>query len=226
MPDFRDAMQRVREVRSQFLMVGRRWDADITIPLTFNNKAWDSHLKSCVLKQGRQRGPGWIDYFVFTRGLYCVDLPPFVVGRVFWDNWLVWKALASKQPVIDASASVLAVHQNHDYGYHPQGKTGVFHGGEALRNHELTGGWQPLRTIADATEILGRDGLKPNRQRHWTAAKRYMRRAALSLFHDVIERVWFLLLGLSRPARRKLGLRAENLRRFFNRRASLSGKHS
>ena len=226
LPDFREAIQRVREKHAQFLMVGRRWDADIGIPLSFNNKGWNSQLKSCVLQQGRQRGPSWIDYFVFTRGLYGADVPPFVVGRVFWDNWLVWKALDSEHPVIDASTSVLAVHENHDYGYHPQGKTGVFHGVEALRNHELAGGWKHLRTIADATEILGRDGLKPNRLRHWSTAKRYARQAVRTLFHSGIERVWFLLLGLSRPARRKLGLRAENLRRFFNRRASLSGKHS
>lgn len=38
------------------------------------------------LQKGWRRGPEWIDYFVFTRGLYRAGLPPFVVGRVFWDT--------------------------------------------------------------------------------------------------------------------------------------------
>jgi len=226
LPDFRHAIQRVREKHAQFLMVGRRWDAEITVPLRFNNKAWESRLKSYMLQESRRRTPDWIDYFVFTRALYAADLPPFVVGRVFWDNWLVWKALDAHHPVIDASASVLAVHQNHDYGYHPQGKTGVFHGAEALRNHQLAGGWRHLRTIADATEVLANGGLKPNRLRHWSTAKRYARQAMRTLFHGGIERAWFFILGLTRPARRRLGLRAGNLRRRFSRTVSFSGKHS
>jgi hypothetical protein len=62
--------------------------------------------------------------------------------------------------VVDASDVIIAVHQNHDYRYHPQGKQGVFHGEEAGRNYELAGGWRHLRTIADADEVLREDGLK------------------------------------------------------------------
>lgn len=131
MGDFCAALKRVREKHSTFLMVGRRWDTEITAPLSFGNKDWESLLLWRVSRNGRRRGPEWIDYFVFSRGLHDDGVPPFVVGRVFWDNWLVWKAVASKHAVIDASARVVAVHQNHDYGYHPQGKQGVFFGAEA-----------------------------------------------------------------------------------------------
>ena len=226
MQDFGDAVKRVREMHSRFLMVGRRWDIEIAVPLGFGNKNWESLLRRRVLRNGRRRGPDWIDYFVFTRGLYPENLPPFVVGRVFWDNWLVWRALASNHPVIDESNAVLAVHQNHDSGYHPKGRQGVFFGNEAKWNYELAGGWRHLWTIADATEVLRKDGLKTNRLRHWAVAKRYGRQAARAVFHGGIERAWFFFLGLTRPARRKLGLRAENLRRMFSRAASLSGKHS
>ena len=41
---------------------------------------------------------------------------------------------------MDASESVLAVHQNHNYGYHPAGKTGVWTDELARRNYELAGG--------------------------------------------------------------------------------------
>lgn len=225
MRDFWNAVKCVREKHSQFLMAGRRWDIEISVPLSFGNKDWEPLLRRRVLQKGRRRGPEWIDYFVFARGLYK-DVPPLVVGRVFWDNWLVWKALASNHSVIDASSAVLAVHQNHDYGYHLQGKKGVFCGAEAARNYELAGGWRHLRTIADATEVLRQDGLKANRLRHWASANRYARQAARSLFHGGIERCWFFLLGLTRPVRHKFGLNAQNLQRFLSRAASLAGKHS
>lgn len=225
MEDFLDAVKRVREKHSQFLMVGRRWDIEIAAPLSFGNKDWEPLLRRRVLQKGRRRGPEWIDYFVFARGLYK-DLPPFVVGRVFWDNWLAWKALASNHSVIDASSAMLAVHQNHDYGYHSQGKKGVFCGAEAARNYELAGGWRHLRTIADATEVLRQDGLKANRLRHWAGAKRCVRQVGRVFLHGGIERAWFFLLELTRPVRRKFGWDAENLRRLYSRAASLSGKHS
>jgi len=225
MRDFCDTVSRVRSVYSQFLTVGLRWDVDIHEPLNFGDVEWESHLKSRVLKDGRRRGPEWIDYFVFTRGLY-VDVPPFVVGRVFWDNWLVWKALSSRHPAINASNAVLAVHQNHDYGYHAQGKRGVFRGVEARRNYELAGGWRHLRTIADATHVLRKDSLKANRFRHWSAIKRHGRQAARALFHSGIERAWFLVLRLTRPVRRKIGLNAESMRRLSGRMVSAPGKQS
>lgn len=225
MQDFCDAVRRVRERHWHFLMVGRRWDTEIAVPLSFESKDWEVPLRLRVLQNGRRRGPEWIDYFVFSRGPYGGDVPPFVVGRVFWDNWLVWKALAASFPVIDASEHVLAVHQNHDYGYHPNGKEGVFYGAEAGRNYELAGGWRHLRTIADATEVLGKDGLKPNRLRHWARAKRNARQAARSLLHGGIERAWFFVLALTRPVRRKFGLDAGNLRRVLNRTVSAQGKH-
>lgn len=226
MRDFLDALKRVRERHWHFLMVGRRWDSAITVPLSFGNRDWESLLRLRVSRNGRRRGPEWIAYFVFRRGLFGVDVPPFVVGRVFWDNWLVWKALAANRPVIDASEAVLAVHQNHDYGYHPQGKEGVFSGEEAGRNYELAGGWRHLRTIAGAGEVLYKSRLKANRLRHWASAMRYARQAGRIFLHGGIERAWFLVLGLTRPVRWKIGLNAGSLRRLLSRTVSASGKHS
>lgn len=226
MQDFCAAVDRVRDKHSHFLMVGRRRDTEITAPLSFGNRDWESLLRRRALRKGHQRGPEWVDYFVFSRGLYGERVPPFVVGRVFWDNWLVWKALASGHPVIDASACIVAVHQNHNYCYHSQGKKGVFDGAEAGRNYELAGGWKHLRTIADAAEVLHEEGLRPNRLRHWATVKRNVRQAGRSLFYSGIERAWFLVLGLTRPVRRKIGLNAKNLRGLLSRTVSASGKHS
>jgi hypothetical protein len=214
MQDFCSALERVKARRERFLMVGRRWDIEIHASCDFENKEWEARLRKQVLREGKQRTPDWIDYFVFSRGLYGGEFPPLVVGRVFWDNWLVWKALDGRCPVVDVSNAVMAVHQNHDYGYHPQGKQGVFHGAESGRNYQSAGGWKHLRTIADATEVLDEDELKPNRQRHWAGGKRYARQAMRVLFYGGLQRAWFFFLGLTRPVRRMLGLRAENLRRW------------
>jgi hypothetical protein len=213
MQDFCEALVRVRQAHSKFLMVGRRWDAEIHEPLHFERDDWRIQLREQVLRGGKQRTPDYIDYFAFSRGVLGAELPPLVVGRVFWDNWTVWKVRQSGQPVVDVSAAVMAVHQNHDYGHVPEGKHSVYYGTEARRNYELAGGWKHLRTIADATEVLREEGLKPNRLRRWAAVKRYLWQAWRVLLHDVIERVWFFLLGITRPARRALGLRAGTLPR-------------
>ncbi len=203
MHDFCRALERVRAMHREFLMVGRRWNTDITAPLPFAAPNWEEDLRTLVLRHGRRSTAEWIDYFAFSRGLYGPDMPPFVL-RVFWDNWLLWKALDSGKPVIDASRVVIAVHQNHDYSYHPQGKAGVWSGAEAGLNAQLAGGWRHLRTIADATEVLSPEKPKANVFRHLSAAKRYVRQAGRVLFYDVWHPVWFAFLNLTRPLRRPL----------------------
>jgi len=206
MQDFWRAIERVRAMHRQFLMVGRRWDTDITEPLPFERREWAEELRSLASRCGRKCTAEWIDYFAFSRGLYGPDMPPFVL-RVFWDNWLVWKALDSGKPVVDASRTVMAVHQNHDYSYHPQGKAGIWSGEEAGLNGRLAGGWRHLRTIADATEVLPPEKLKRNALRHWSTAKRYARQAGRVLLNDVWHPAWFELLNLTRPLRNALRIR-------------------
>jgi hypothetical protein len=213
MQDFRRALERVEAAHSQFLMVGRRWDTELSEAHDFTGENWQTRLQAAALLTGQQRAPEWIDYFAFTRSLYGSSVPPFVVGRVHWDHWLVWKARDSQQPVVDVSPVVIAVHQNHDYGYHPQGKLGVWHGKEAGRNHQLAGGWRHLRTIADATEVLRADGLKPNAKRYWSATKRYAAQGGRGLRCDIWQPVLFFLLAITRPLRHALGLRSEAFRR-------------
>jgi hypothetical protein len=155
----------------------------------------------------RLRGPEWIDYFVFRRGLYSGNMPALVLGRVHWDNWLVWKALDEGCAVVDASAAVMAAHQNHDYGYHPWGKQGVWNDEEAGNNYRLAGGWRHLRTIADASEVLGAGGLRTNWKREWSAGRRYAGYAWRFGRHRVWETAWFALLGMTRTVREAMGWR-------------------
>lgn len=211
--DFRQALERVLAAHKEFLMVGRRWDVDITQRRDFANPDWQKQLRNLAFLKGKQRTPDWIDYFVFSKGLFK-DLPPLVVGRVFWDHWMVWKALQMKKPVVDVSRAVVALHQNHDYRHHPLRKHGVWQGEEATANHKIAGGWNHLRTITDATERLTTKGLEANAGRHMAAGRRYMRQAGRVLLYRVAQPAWFAFLDLTRPVRDALGLRAAALRRF------------
>src|SRR6267154_1030162 len=160
--DFTRALSTVAAAHKEFLMVGQRTDVDIHSPWPFDRSTWQAELRDFALSTGKMRTPDFIDYFAFSRGLYGDNLPPLALGRAHWDNWAVWKVLHSKLPVVDVSPTVLAIHQNHDYGHHPQGKQGVYFGTEAARNAQLAGGWAHLRTIAHATETLGVGGVRPN----------------------------------------------------------------
>ena len=208
MDDFRRAVQQVALARRKFLMVGRRWDVNIARGCDFERADWQAELRKLAIRSARQRGPEWIDYFVFTRGLYAGNIPPMVVGRVHWDNWLVWKAQDAGCTVVDASDAAVVAHQNHDYGYHPWGKRGVWNDEEAGENYRLAGGWRHLRTIADASERLVGEPLRANRRRYWTAAKRYGRAGARTLLHGVLQRAWFWAMGVTRPVRTATGLRS------------------
>src|SRR3984893_1596037 len=197
--DFRVAAERVTALSGRFLMAGQRWDADITAPVNFYAPDWEASLRRQAFQANQQRPPQWVDYFAFSRGLYYQNTPPFVIGRPGWDNWLVWHARHSGARVVDATAVVQAIYQNHDYSYHPDGAAGVWQGEEAQENYALLEDGRYFATVENATHRLTREGLRPN-YRHWAVmAKRQGAR--------IRNAAWFGLMGLTRPLRHRLGLR-------------------
>ena len=200
-PDFTQAASTVRAAHESFLMVGRRWDTDVRGPIAFDDAMWNERLLEQARREARRQSGDWIDYFAFRRGLYQGKMPEMVIGRVYWDQWLVWKARQEGAVVVDASEAVMAVHQNHDYGYHPAGKTGVWTDELSRRNYELAGGRWHLRTIDDATHVLGPDGLRLNPRRRQRAAERILRTAR--------EAAWMTAMDWTRPVRRAMGQKAK-----------------
>jgi hypothetical protein len=202
MQDFRAALERVAHAHRTFLMVGRRWDTDITQPLDFADPLWQRHTQQLAHEKGTQQ-PAWsVDYFAFRRGLYP-QIPPLVIGRIWWDHWLVWKARQEGADVVDCSPVVRAVHQNHDYSYHPDQAKGVWTDELAKHNYELAGGRGHLYTIDDATHILTPEGEKSNVKRWWAPHWRYLR--------PKLAPMWFAALDATRPLRQLLGLRKTHL---------------
>src|SRR5882762_4397126 len=199
MEDFAEAAEKVSAAQKDFLMVGRRWDTDVTEPINFEDSEWEERLREKARAKANRQSGDWIDYFVFRRGLYLGKLPEMVIGRVYWDQWLVWKAMQEGAAVVDATEAVMAIHQNHDYGYHPAGKTGVWTDEWSRRNYELAGGRWHLRTIDDATHVLGPDGLKANPARNKRSAERVLRTAK--------DAAWVTAMDWTRPLRNAVGLR-------------------
>lgn len=160
MNDFTRAVQRVRRQKRKFLLVGQRWDVDLRKPLKFDKPGWDIRLKDYVKKNGTLHSVWAIDYFVFPLGLWT-ELPPFVIGRAHWDNWLIYHARILGIPVINASGVITAIHQNHDYSHYPGGKQAAYiDGPEVRQNMLLLGGQDHIFTIADSTWILDSNKLR------------------------------------------------------------------
>lgn len=157
MSDFLAAVPRVHKY--PFLMVGQRWDLELNEAVNFDDTQWEYRLRTHVAEHGKLHPKSGIDYFVFSRGLYH-NIPPFVIGRTGWDNWLVYQARLLKAPVIDATKVITAVHQNHDYSHIPSGGTVVWKGPEAIRNLELAKGGEHAFTLEHATWILTSQGIR------------------------------------------------------------------
>ena len=199
MGDFRRAVEAVSCLQKDFLLAGRRWDVDIRVPLDFQRKGWEEAVRHLALQTNRQRPAQWIDYFVFPKGLYYQKAPGFVIGRPGWDNWLIWYALSARAAVVDLSSDVYAVHQNHDYSYHPQGESGVWQGEEAQENYRLLENGRKFRTLKSAVYVLESGRLRANHARWLVLPARQLR----GWFYGA----WFSLLNLTRSIRHWLGLR-------------------
>lgn len=110
--DLPAAIARVHQ-HQPFLLCGRRWNLSVSERLDFG-AGWEERLRATVAREGELAIPGAIDYFAFPRNLFDA-IPPFAVGRLEWDQWLLYRARCLGAALIDATACVLAVHQDHDY---------------------------------------------------------------------------------------------------------------
>ncbi|MDD5217956.1 MAG: glycosyltransferase family 61 protein [Candidatus Omnitrophica bacterium] len=122
--DFMPAVGRILERKRKFLMIGERWDYWLEDLLDFNNPSWETELLAKARRWGIKHGFSGVDYFVFSKGTFG-DIPPLVIGRKYYDTWLIWKAYAGKADVIDATGIVTCIHQEHDRTYSAMGKMPV-----------------------------------------------------------------------------------------------------
>ena len=142
-----------------YLMVGRRTDLDFHEEINFTDPHWKETLLNYALKNGELHGFSGIDYFLFPKSL-SPEMPPFPVGRPGWDSWFIYYIRSRKVPVIDATALVDAIHQNHPWTWSPTDP-------ESLKSAQIAGGLANMATIRDADFVLTPQGLtKPPFLRH------------------------------------------------------------
>ena len=155
--DLVPAVERVASTFTEFLVIGECRDLDVAAGTRLSDRAVRSQLRESALSRGRLRGYAALDYFVFRRGLFN-PVPPFLIGRAHFDNWLVWRARERNCPVIDATRSVVAIHQSHDYAHVTGGLDEAYGGPEARHNKRLAGGREHIYSLHDATHRLHPEG--------------------------------------------------------------------
>lgn len=137
-----------------FFIAGRRWDLDFEEAIDFSQKDWQVGLIKLAKEKGKLHGFSGMDYWVLPRNL-PFTFPPFVIGRPGTDSWLVYKARSIHIPVIDATSSIMIIHQNHPY---PRKREDSFIV-EKEKNLRLAGGFINLLTLREADWLLTSKGL-------------------------------------------------------------------
>lgn len=137
---------------NRYVMSGQRCNVDVTRDLMpTSTKEWSDFWKQSYTRSSLH-GPSAMDYFVFPKNL-DLGMPGFAIGRVGWDGWMVWNSRKKGIPLIDATGSIRAIHQNHSYA---SLKLGYQHwqGPERDLNLKLAGGLGHLLTLREASHHL------------------------------------------------------------------------
>jgi hypothetical protein len=152
MPDLIEAARQVMTRVQKFLIVGQRWDLDVTSPLDFSGD-WAARLQLDAHTRGELHRPMGSDYFIFPRDCFT-DMPDFAIGRAGWDNWMIYKARKEGWATVDATSSIVIVHQSHDYSHLPGGQP-HYKLPETYENIRLAGGREVTRfTLLDTNRQL------------------------------------------------------------------------
>lgn len=136
----------------KYLIVGSRWDIDVDHLIDFHTPSSSQSFKNAVLSNASLKHQLGSDYFIFKKHSLG-ELPAFVVGRPYWDYWMIYNARANHFPVIDASHSIMDVHQNHMYAHVSGGIDDTWYGPEADANNEHVGDERHF-TLWDCTHLI------------------------------------------------------------------------
>lgn len=188
MADFINAVKAVARRADPFLLAGGRWDVTVKESLKFADSEWSEDIKRLVAHQGMFSFWG-VDYFVFPQDLFT-DIPSFALGRGAFDGWLLWYARSVGADLIDASKSVFAVHQQHDYGHMVAGIKDPWRSTEGRTNVQLNGGHRHW-FLLDATHRFtkGRVRRVVGRRLRWRLGRATgMLRRALTKLLRLIQR--------------------------------------
>jgi len=118
------------------LVTARRRNIPLSTSLFGNKQHWHNILLDTDHEYGSWDNSNANDLFLFNRELFN-DIKPFSIGRMLWDNWLIWKAVNEKAAIVDCSFETAIYHPVHGYS---QGWMEITQGGDAVKNRELSDG--------------------------------------------------------------------------------------
>ncbi len=99
---------------TRFLLTARRINLNSTFLLPSVTK---TRMLDLVRQNGRQFIPNAIDLFIVSANSYSWEnVPPFVIGRITYDNWLLANALLNNISVVDVTRTVPLLHQTDNDG--------------------------------------------------------------------------------------------------------------
>ena len=151
LPDMVQSARQALSLADRFLLIGQRWNLDIHQRLDFS-PGWDERLLVDLQRRGELHPPRGSDYFIFPRQCFT-DIPDFAIGRAGWDNWMIYHALKSGMLTLDATPSIKAIHQNHDYR-HLDGGRPHYDLEESKINRRLAGGKSHMYILLDTNRQL------------------------------------------------------------------------
>ncbi len=154
LPDFNAAADRVTQTQKEFLIIGQRWDLDVRDELDFS-EGWCERLLGEIKIRARRHPRGGSDYFLFPKAVFNT-IPPFAIGRAGWDNWMIYEARQRGWKVVDGSADINIIHQDHDYSHLPDGKP-HYKLPETFDNIKAGGGKRTIFMLDDCDYLL-KDG--------------------------------------------------------------------
>jgi len=195
--EFAAGVEKVRKQFARFLAVGRRTNLEVNEAMDFS-EGWQGKLEERMRREGQLDSHTGIDVFVFPRGTY-VDVPPLVIGRVWFDQWCIKYALGKGLPVVDLTRFAPIAHQMHDYSHVAGGREkGAYGGPEADENLRYYGERPHTYTILSSTHVMTEKGAI--RRAFWRSEAEAVRRVLWEVF---VHKTYGIRrrLGLSRGAR-------------------------
>lgn len=121
-------------------------------------------LESTARASGRLHPASGCDVFLFGADPWPT-IPPLVIGRTFWDAWLIWAAHQHGSLVVDLTPSLLTLHPDEDMDR--ESLESIWFSSEAAENQRMTR--QRGRTVLEADRVL-LDG----HVRHWSTSPAHL----------------------------------------------------
>lgn len=158
--DITDAIKNISF--DKYLITGQRIDLHEDVEIDVTKDSWQDELLE-IIKTGKAdlHAPTGMDYFIFPRGMWK-SLSPLVIGRGGYDSSLVCYCFRNRIPFINATLSIIALHQFHDYGHQKGGRTTVMYGDDAQNNCKLHSNHHSRPNSADAPWLLVDGNLTKN----------------------------------------------------------------